>query len=134
MANPKINSDSRTITVRVPISIRKRGGRKVVLTPDCTIGDPLKLLCQQADSSMVKAVARAFRWRDLLESGVHATIKEIAAAEAINESYIGRVLRLTLLAPDIIEAILQKSQSDEITLTVLMRSYSLVWREQRSRF
>jgi DNA-binding IscR family transcriptional regulator len=54
---------------------------------------------------MVKAIARAFRWRALLEDGTHATISEIAAAEKINESYVGRVLRLTLLAPDTVEAI-----------------------------
>ena len=53
---------------------------------------------------MVKAIARAFRWREMLENGTHATIAEIAAAEKINESYVGRVLRLTLLAPDIVEA------------------------------
>jgi hypothetical protein len=60
---------------------------------------------------MVKAIARAFRWREMLENGTHATIAEIAAAEKINESYVGRVLRLTLLAPDLVEAILAGRQS-----------------------
>ena len=55
---------------------------------------------------MVKAIARAFRWREMLEDGTHATIAEIAVAEKINGTYVGRVLRLTLLAPDIIDAIL----------------------------
>ena len=55
---------------------------------------------------MVKAIARAFRWREMLKNGTHATIAEIAAAEKIDESYVGRILRLTLLAPDIVEAIL----------------------------
>jgi hypothetical protein len=54
---------------------------------------------------MVKAIALAFQWRKLQESGTHATIAEIAAADKINESYVGRILRLTLLAPDIVEAI-----------------------------
>ena len=63
---------------------------------------------------MVKAIARAFRWRDMLESGKYATIREIAAAEKINESYVGRVLRLTLLAPDIVEAILSGRQPAEL--------------------
>ena len=81
MAKPKIKSDGRTITVRVPISIRKRGGRKVVLAPDGTVHDPRKLLCQQVDNAMVKAIARAFRWREMLENGTHATIKEIANDE-----------------------------------------------------
>jgi hypothetical protein len=65
---------------------------------------------------MVKPIARAFGWREMLENGTHATIAEIANAEKINESYVGRVLRLTLLAPDIIEAVLGGRQPAEMTL------------------
>ena len=82
---------------------------------------------------MVKAIARAFRWRDMLESGEYATIAEIAAAEKINESYVGRVLRLTLLAPDIVEAILDGRQPAEMTLAVLMRPFAVVWTVQREK-
>jgi hypothetical protein len=64
---------------------------------------------RHVDNSMVKAIARAFRWRDMLESGEYATIREIANAEKISESYVGRVLRLTLLTPDAVEAILSGS-------------------------
>jgi hypothetical protein len=78
---------------------------------------------------MVKAIARAFRWRELLENGTHATIAEIAAAKKINETYVGRVLRLTLLAPDIVEAILNGRQPAQVTLTVLMRPFAVEWRE-----
>ena len=81
---------------------------------------------------MVKAIARAFRWREMLESGTHPTIAEIAAAEKINETYVGRVLRLTLLAPDIVEAVLNGRQSAEMTLAVLMRPFPVGWREQRA--
>lgn len=132
MTKPKINSDGRTITVRVPISIRKRGGRKVVLAPDGKQNDPSKLFCQQVDNAMVKAIARAFRWREMLENGTHATIKEIARDETINESYIARVLRLTLLSPEIIEAILEGRQSGEVSLAPLMRSFPVGWAEQRA--
>ena len=59
----------------------------------------------RVDNTMVKALARAFRWRKLLETGDFATVEEIATAEKVNASYVGRVLRLTLLAPDIVEAI-----------------------------
>jgi hypothetical protein len=52
-----------------------------------TVGDTRRLFCQQVDNAMVKALARAFRWRDMLERGVHGTIKETASAETINESY-----------------------------------------------
>src|SRR4051812_9082611 len=105
MRQPNINSDGRTITVRVPIAIRKRGGRKVVLAPDGASGDIRKLFCQQPDNAMIKALARAFRWREMLERGTHATITELAQAEHIDHGYVGRILRLTLLAPDIVEAV-----------------------------
>ena len=81
---------------------------------------------------MVKAVARAFRWRKMLDNNTHATAAEIAAAEKINASYVGRVLRLTLLAPDIVEAILDGRQQAEMTLAVLMRPFPVVWREQQA--
>jgi hypothetical protein len=80
---------------------------------------------------MIKAIARAFRWRDMLENGTHATIHEIAAVEKINESYVGRVLRLTLLAPDIVEAILSGQQQPETSLTLLMRAFPIGWSAQR---
>ena len=100
MTEPNLTADARTVTVRVPISIRRRGGRKLVLAPDGTklAAAPIH---RHIDSAMIKAIARAFRWREMLENGTHATIAEIAAAEKINESYVGRILRLTLLAPDI---------------------------------
>jgi hypothetical protein len=81
---------------------------------------------------MVKAIARAFRWREMLENGTHATIAEIAAAEKINESYVGRVLRLTLLAPDIVETILGGRHPTQMTLAVLMRRLPILWSAQRA--
>ena len=79
---------------------------------------------------MVKALARAFRWRKLLETGAYGTIEELAAAEKINSSYISRILRLTLLAPNIVEAVLDGRQPVELTLAVLMQPFSICWIEQ----
>jgi hypothetical protein len=92
MAGPNPTGDGRTITVRVPITIKRHGGRKLVLAPDGTsVGTaPIR---RHIDNTMIKALARAFRWREMIENGTHATIKEIAAAEKISESYVGRVLR-----------------------------------------
>ena len=132
MAQPGIKSDGRSIIVRVPITIRKRGGRKVVLAPNGTQGDPRKLFCQQIDNAVVKAIARAFRWRELLENGKYARVAEIAAEELINESYVSRLLRLTLLAPDIVEAILDRRQLPAITLATLMRRLPVSWDEQQA--
>jgi hypothetical protein len=125
--------DGRTVTVRIPLSIRRRGGRKLVLAPDGTSytgAAPHRRI----DNAMVKAIARAFRWREQLENGTHATIAEIAAAEKINESYVGRVIRLTLLAPDIVEEILGGRQSAEITLATVMRPFPVGWRVQGKSF
>ena len=130
MTEPKLTGDSRTITVRIPISIRRPGGRNLV-APDGTT-DTWAVPCRRIDNAMVKAIARAFRWREMLENGTHATIAEIAAAEKINETYVGRVLRLTLLAPEIVEAILAGRQPAEITLAVLMRRFPALWTTQRS--
>lgn len=133
MAKPEVMDNGRTVTVRVPISIRRRGGRKLVLAPDGTrVG--AAPVHRWVDSAMVKAVARAFRWREMLEDGTYATIREIAAAEKINESYVGRVLRLTLLAPDIVEAILNGRQPAGLQLETLMTRFPVGWNEQRVTF
>ena len=97
-----------TVTVTVPFAIRKRGGRTLVITPDGVTSAPAPRT--RVDSALLKALARGFRWRKLLETGHFATIQEIAEAENINPSYISRVLRLTLLAPEIVEAILAGTQ------------------------
>jgi hypothetical protein len=114
-----------TITVHIPFTIRTRGGRRLILAPDGT--DTGIAPRHRIDSTIVKAIARAFRWRKLLESGVYGTVEEIAAAEKINASYVSRVLRLTLLAPEIVEAILDGRQPVEITLAVLMRPFPAEW-------
>jgi hypothetical protein len=78
---------------------------------------------RESTTPWFKAIARAFRWRDMLESGEYATIREIAAAEKINETYVDRVLRLTLLAPDLIEAILDGRQPADLQLEELLRPF-----------
>ena len=129
MSDARLSDDGRTLTVRVPMAFAKRGGRKSVISPDGV--STVMSSRTKIDSTMVKALARAFRWRKLLETGVYATIDEMAAAEKINASYVCRVLRLTLLAPDIVEAILDGRQPEEMTLVVLMRPFPVEWGEQR---
>lgn len=82
---------------------------------------------------MAKAIAWAFRWRDMLESGERATIREIAAAEKINETDVGRVMRITLLAPEIVEAILNGLQPADLQLGALSARFSVSWSEQRAQ-
>ena len=79
-------------------------------------------------------MTRAFRWREMLETGEYSTICEIAEAEKINESYVGRILRLTLLAPEIVEAIVGGRQPAELQLGHLLRRFPVEWLAQREGF
>ncbi|MEI6161162.1 MAG: hypothetical protein WCP77_15105 [Roseococcus sp.] len=116
------------LTVRVPLAVRKhRGGRKLVLTPSGIA--PRGALA--GDTTLVKALARAFRWRRQMETGRCGTINELAAAEKINSSYVSRLLRLTLLAPDIVEAILDGRQQEGVTLPGLMEPFPVEWGRQQ---
>lgn len=120
--------DMRTLTIRVPLAIKKRGGRKLVIAPD---GAPWSPPRARIDSTMIKAIARAHRWKRLLESGQYASIADLAGAEKINESYVCRVLRLTLLAPDIVETILDGKQPPKLQMDKLLKPFPVEWWEQR---
>ena len=89
---------------------------------------------RRADNTLVKAMARAFRWKRMLESGEFATIAELAEREGIAPSYMTRVLRLTLLAPDIVQAILDGRQGPEVTLALVLEPVPAAWNEQRQRY
>jgi hypothetical protein len=117
-----------TVSVCVPFRIRKHGGRKLMVSPDGASA-PAR---PRIDSTLVKALARAHRWKRLLEQGDYGSLTELATAEKINLSYLGRVLRLTLLAPDIVEAILDGRQPESLQLDILQRPLPLGWAEQRS--
>ena len=119
-------TSTETLTVRVPLSIRRHGGRKQVRTPDGQTWAPRSSI----DSTLVKALARAFRWRKLLETGAYSSITEIAASEKINPSYVARVLRMTLLAPEIVHSILDGTHDPDLTLPKLMKPFPVEWEKQ----
>ena len=125
---PTLSKDGRTITVRIPINLRHQGGRKQIVTP--AGATPWLPARTRVDSTLVKAIVRAHRWRDMLESGDYATVRDLAKAEAINESYLGRVLRLTLLSPKIIEAILEGKQPATLELDDLLQQFPIEWDKQ----
>jgi hypothetical protein len=115
-----------TMTLHVPFRIVKRGGRKEVQLPEGAAHP------RRTDNTLVKALARAFRWKRMLECGEFATIVELAEREWISPSYMTRILRLTLLAPDIIEAILDGKQGPEVTLTLVLETFPMEWEQQSS--
>jgi len=116
-----------TVTLHVPFRVVKRGGRKEMQLPEGAI-QPRK-----TDNTLLKALARAFRWKRMLESGEFATIAELAEREVIAPSYMTRVLRLTLLAPDIVEAILDGKQGPEVTLAQVLEPFPVEWKRQFTR-
>ena len=120
-----------TITVHVPFTFRKYGGRKQVITPD---GEPAAIEKARVDSTLVKALARAFRWKKMLESGQFTTITELAEHEKLALTYMTRVLRLSLLAPEIVEVILDGQQSPEVMLAALMEPFPVAWEGQIEQF
>ena len=119
-----------TVSVEVPMTFKLRGGRKVIILPDGTQGSPLSKAT--IDSTMVKAIARAFRWQAMLENGTYGCIEDIARAERINGSFVSRVIRLALLAPDIVELILAGKQPASLTLKALMAPFPVEWESQRA--
>jgi hypothetical protein len=110
-----------------PIGVReKRGGRKLVVTPDGAPWAPRP----RVDNPMVKAVARAFRWRKMLDEGTFGTLDDLARAKGVHPTYVSRVLRLTLLAPEIVEAILDGRQPAGLQLDDLVPGFPLEWGRQ----
>ncbi len=120
-----------TLSVHVPFTFRKYGGRKQVLTSN---GEPAAIEKARVDSTLVKALARAFRWKKILESGRFATITELAEHENLALTYMTRVLRLSLLEPGIVEAILDGRQGAEITLAALLEPFPVAWEGQIEQF
>lgn len=123
-----------TVTVSAPFAIRKRGGRKVIVTPDGVPAPQPEARPPRIDHALVKALARAFRWRRMLESGDYGSIADLARAEKIGRAYVSTMLRLTLLAPDIVEAILDGRQGEEVTLEAVMVGVPVVWGEQHKKY
>ena len=121
---------SETLTVHIPLTFRWRGGRKLIVAPDGTAMTPARQR-PNIDTVLLKALVRAFRWQRLLAEGTCSTIKDIAAKENIDPSYVGDVLRLTLLAPDIIEMILDGRQPPALQFETLRKSLPVLWEEQR---
>jgi hypothetical protein len=123
--------DGETLVVRIPMRFQRRGGRKRIVAPDGSAIVPSSK--PQPDGTLVKALARAWRWQRMLDEGVYGTVSEIADAENISKSYISRILRLALLAPGIIEAILAGRTDTALMLERLERPLPASWAEQRAR-
>jgi hypothetical protein len=108
---------------------QRRGGRKRIVAPDGSELAPA--MKPQPDGTLQKALARAWRWQRMLEDGRFASVRELAEAERVGHSYVGRILRLTLLAPDIVERILDGRRT--VGLAALLKPFLVDWERQRQR-
>ena len=113
-----------TITIHVPFRVVKRGGRKEMVLPEGTAQ------ARKTDNTLVKALARAFRWKRMLESGEFASISELAEKEGIAFTYMARLMRLSLLSPELVDAVMDGRQPAHITLANLMDPFPTDWKEQ----
>jgi hypothetical protein len=121
--------DGSTLVVRIPMRFQRRGGRKRIVAPD---GNELAPTSKpQPDGTLVKALARAWRWQRMLDEGRFASVRELGEAERVSLSYVSRILRLTLLAPDIVERILDGCPAPQ--LAELMQPFPAEWEKQRER-
>jgi len=129
MKDVETRLDGNTLVVRIPMQFQRRGGRKRIVAPD---GSELAPATKpQPDGTLVKALARAWRWQRMLDDGVYTSVSEIGDAENISKSYVSRIHRLALLAPDAIEAILAGSTDQALMLERLERPLPASWEKQR---
>jgi hypothetical protein len=112
--------DGSTITVSLPMAWKRHGGRKVIIAPD--YGDAWAPAKPRPDETLIRALARAHRWKRLLEDGKYRSAGELAEAEGVTRGFVNRLLRLTLLAPDIVEAVLEGRQPKGMQLEALTRA------------
>jgi len=126
-----IQSSDGRLTLSVPIQFKRRAGRKQVTLPNGQPGLPRPW--DTAATSLQLALARGYKWLAMLESGEVSTLTEIAKKEGIDNSYVSRMVNLTTLAPDIINAILLNQLPDHLTLFDLAVDPPSLWEDQRKR-
>ena len=144
----KSRHESATITVHVPMAFTIRGGRKMIISDNphkpgeglhqsvedakITLKLSRQAASQRTNNALLKALAKAYRWRRMIESGIFTSITELAEAESVNQSYACRILRLTLLAPNIVTEILDGQYHSDLMLKRVMRPLPVRWEEQRA--
>lgn len=127
-----LHRDGESIRIHIPLKFKRRGGRKEIIVPDGLPNFPYDRKAYQ--QPLVVALARAFRWRSLVETGQVASMSELARRLRVDPSYINRLIRLTLLAPTIVEAILKGREPSGLSLDRLVRKMPLLWGDQAKAF
>jgi hypothetical protein len=120
-----------TLTIRIPMRLERRGGRKLIVTPE---GSAMPTPKPRRDATLIKALVRAHRWRRRIESGNAQSITDLAEQEGVTVAYVCRILPLTCLVPDIVEAILDGRQPKGLMLAEMLGNGPVSWEEQRARW
>ncbi len=122
--------EAQKIIVHIPLNLKQWGGKKVIVSPEGR--DLTKMdFAIRKDEKLLKALGRAYRWQKLL---AHTSATELAEKEKINKSYLLRMMRLTLLSPRLIDAILNGQQPESLSLAVIEKPFSPIWSEQEKHF
>ncbi|MBF0341072.1 MAG: hypothetical protein HQL95_08950 [Magnetococcales bacterium] len=127
----ELSRDGKTIIVSIPMQMRRRGGRTMIIAPD---GLEVSPPSSPRDGALLKHVVKAHHWLRQLERGRFGSVRELAETENLDISYVSKILNLTLLAPDIVESILDGRQPDVLTWQELKHPFPMLWSEQRKRW
>ena len=130
-AKPTIRRDGDAIVIDVPMALRHRGGRKEIVLPPGVAPVAESAAREATPIALVIALARAFRWQEMIETGQAKSNSDLARKLKLDHSYIARTIRLASLAPDLVEAILDGQEPDGLSLRSLRRDLPLQWDEQR---
>jgi hypothetical protein len=123
-AEPEVD----TVSVRIPMRFERRGGRKLIIAPD---GGTPALAKTNRDETMIRALVKAHRWRRQIEISKASSITDLAAQEGVTDAYVCRILPLTCLAPDVVQAILDGRHPKGLKLSAILRDIPVSWVEQR---
>jgi hypothetical protein len=126
--NVRASPEVETLTIRIPMRLQRRGGRKLIMTPE---GVAVPTLRPRRDETLVRALVRAHRWRRRIESGRAKSITDLAEQEGVTDAYVCRLLPLTCLAPDIVEVIIDGRQPKGLRLAEMLRNGPLAWEKQQ---
>ena len=132
MSSVMLEREGEQIVIRIPMDLKRRSGRKEIMVPEGLPGTEQQK--SPAQEPLVMALARAFHWQELIDSEKYPSIIELADALGIDRSYVGRIMRLTLLAPVIVEAIAEGREPSGLSLERLVKRMPMLWEEQRRRF
>ncbi len=127
-----VRREGEAIVVHIPARFRRRMGRSMILTDAVTPTAPKPE--REANQTLIAAIANAYRWQEQLEAGEYAGLEDLARALGVDRTYAGRILRLTSLAPDIVEAILRGDEPEGISLEKLRKNLPMVWEHQRTNW